>query len=328
MHTHLSASGIPCEYARTSLRTTDIERWTDVLREQLFGLSTSLIGDTPFEGALTSCQVGGSVLASVSGSPASAWCGPDTSQERIHSDHVFKLLWQLDGHSTVRQPSFEATLHTGEMAMYRVSHNYQLVASGPFRVMLLSLDLAGDPGRVSLAERFAGKPLPASASLCAARAVVAHLLDMEADDTLDVAVQSVADLVFRSLQWAGFTEPALPSSQRFEKACHHVRQHLADPSLSPQTLADTIGVSRRCLYGEFAQRGLSPSAFIRDMRLDHCRALLRDRTQGHRSVTEIALTHGFSDSAGFSRAYRQRFGNSPIAERREGLITADRSLAG
>ena len=69
------------------------------------------------------------------------------------------------------------------------------------------------------------------------------------------------------------------------------------------------------LFAEFIQK--SPSVYYRDIRLDRARGLV---TQTGMAMSEIAIASGFASQVHFSRAYKQRFGLSPIKDRIEGRI--------
>jgi transcriptional regulator GlxA family with amidase domain len=88
-------------------------------------------------------------------------------------------------------------------------------------------------------------------------------------------------------------------------------RNLEDPQLSVERLAEALCVSRRCLYMIFHRSGTTPADFIRNIRLDCCKAALADRAQRDRTLTQIAMQYGFADSAHFSRAFRSQFGICP-----------------
>jgi len=84
----------------------------------------------------------------------------------------------------------------------------------------------------------------------------------------------------------------------------------------PLTLPDialAAGVPGRTLLEHFQHhRGVSPMRYVRDARLARVRAaLLQDGRDG--SVTEIALTWGFTHLGRFAAEYRRLFGESPSA---------------
>lgn len=88
--------------------------------------------------------------------------------------------------------------------------------------------------------------------------------------------------------------------------------HVAD-TLSLEQLADLSNVSSRQLNRLFREKlGKSTMSFYRDLRLDKAHNLLR---QTPLSTTEIALIVGFSSSAHFSQAFRQKFDTTPSSVR-------------
>ena len=84
---------------------------------------------------------------------------------------------------------------------------------------------------------------------------------------------------------------------------------LTDPDLSTVRLAAESGVSPRSVQSAFASAGTTPSTYIAEARLQMAAEWLR--LYPARSVTDIALSVGFNDSAYFSRCFRNRFGASP-----------------
>jgi AraC-like DNA-binding protein len=94
----------------------------------------------------------------------------------------------------------------------------------------------------------------------------------------------------------------------------YIDQHLAEPGLAPQRIADDLSLSRSALYRTFAPSG-GIAAYIRTRRLEAVHVLLSDPNEG-RSIAEIAHQFGFVSGAHFSRAFRQRFGYNPRAARR------------
>lgn len=79
-------------------------------------------------------------------------------------------------------------------------------------------------------------------------------------------------------------------------------------------MAQKHGVSLRTLQDGFRNRyGRSPSAYLRDARLDMAHRLLAS-DQGL-NVTDAALTSGFTHLGRFARDYRLRYGFSPSSTR-------------
>jgi AraC-like DNA-binding protein len=101
------------------------------------------------------------------------------------------------------------------------------------------------------------------------------------------------------------------ATMRLNWAKTQVLAELRDPTLRPQTVAQRQGVSLRLLQRLFSAHGECLADFILEQRLQRCAEALRDPSKERRTITEIALSWGFGDSAGFSRAFRRRFGTTP-----------------
>jgi signal transduction histidine kinase/DNA-binding NarL/FixJ family response regulator/tetratricopeptide (TPR) repeat protein len=89
-----------------------------------------------------------------------------------------------------------------------------------------------------------------------------------------------------------------------------VAGHLADEQFGTAELARLLGLSERTLYrrlGELA--GLTPAAWLRELRLSQARQLLE--TGRFDSVAEVADAVGFASAKHFSNVYAERFGRRP-----------------
>ncbi|AMG38049.1 MULTISPECIES: helix-turn-helix domain-containing protein [Achromobacter] len=96
-----------------------------------------------------------------------------------------------------------------------------------------------------------------------------------------------------------------------QRAMAYIRQHLADPALSPQRVAQGCGLSVAYLHRIFQAGDLSVESFVFDQRLERCRELLLNPAQRHRGIAELAYQAGFAHPSHFSRLFKRRFGLSP-----------------
>ncbi len=91
-----------------------------------------------------------------------------------------------------------------------------------------------------------------------------------------------------------------------------------ETTLTIPEIADQLELSQRQLSRLFRQYvRKSPVEYYRDIRLDRARGLV---TQTELKFSEIAAASGFNSQVHFSRAYNQRFGLSPSADRIEGRV--------
>jgi AraC-like DNA-binding protein len=104
---------------------------------------------------------------------------------------------------------------------------------------------------------------------------------------------------------------ALRPNRLGERIEGFIQDNLADPELGPAAIAEAVGISVRHLHRLFSARGRRVSDWIREQRLERCSADFVDRRFSAKSITEIAFSWGFSDSAHFSRCFKLRFGVSP-----------------
>jgi AraC family carnitine catabolism transcriptional activator len=91
-----------------------------------------------------------------------------------------------------------------------------------------------------------------------------------------------------------------------------MEQHMEEP-LSPDELADSIGVTRRQLERLFCSAMKdTPTHFYLGLRLTRARELLQ---QTDMSIMAVCVACGFESPSHFSRTYRVRFGTSPRHDR-------------
>jgi AraC family transcriptional activator of tynA and feaB len=90
-----------------------------------------------------------------------------------------------------------------------------------------------------------------------------------------------------------------------------VDAHLSDPELGPVEIAAAADISVRHLHRLFSNAGSTLGNCIRARRLEHCRNDLANPSLRSKTITEIAFSWGFSDSAHFSRSFRRQFGICP-----------------
>ncbi|OJF93702.1 helix-turn-helix domain-containing protein [Pararhizobium antarcticum] len=103
---------------------------------------------------------------------------------------------------------------------------------------------------------------------------------------------------------------------QFQRARRMIESRLGDSTLDAEALANALGLSRSTLYRLFEPyRGVA--SFMLDRRLAHVRKALCDPSDT-RNIGVIAADYGFGDPSHFSRAFRRRFGMTPVQLRKYG----------
>ncbi|KAF1072383.1 MAG: Transcriptional activator FeaR [Pseudomonas citronellolis] len=95
------------------------------------------------------------------------------------------------------------------------------------------------------------------------------------------------------------------------RASELIERHLDCAELSPSFIAARLAISERSLYRAFQGHDRRVNELIKQRRLEKSAEDLANPHCLHDSVTAIAMRHGFSDGAFFSRAFRQHYGESP-----------------
>lgn len=106
-------------------------------------------------------------------------------------------------------------------------------------------------------------------------------------------------------------EALLPHTGRLRTAVDFVHAH-AHQTVTPTELAEAAGLSLRGLQQAFRRRlGLTPTAYLRQVRLDRAHDELLALTPHETTVGAVSAAWGFTHFGRFSIAYRARFGESP-----------------
>lgn len=94
-----------------------------------------------------------------------------------------------------------------------------------------------------------------------------------------------------------------------------IEQHVGDEEFSVQSLSEMMAMDRTVLYRRMqALTGIPPSVYIKNIRLDIARRLLRDTDL---TLSDIAAKTGFATTKYFSAAFKDAFGMTPNEYRKQ-----------
>lgn len=154
-----------------------------------------------------------------------------------------------------------------------------------------------------------------------------HLLEIADEGVVlsDSATTLLTENLCNLLTLASATDIApnrLQSELQIEAALAFCRRRLHDAELSPQLVADYLGISVRTLHLRFRQIGQTFGTWVLEHRLKACGAALRDPNQQTQNISEIAYRWGFNDLSHFNKAFRARFGMTPREWRSSSSVTS------
>ncbi|MFD9001416.1 helix-turn-helix domain-containing protein [Streptomyces sp. NPDC059582] len=114
---------------------------------------------------------------------------------------------------------------------------------------------------------------------------------------------------------AARSDPAPPSRPEpgalAPRITYFIQRHLADPELSPRSIAAAHGISPSYLHRLFQGEQETVAALIRRQRLERARYDLADPAQGGTPVHVIAARWGFPRATDFTRVFRAAYGIPP-----------------
>ena len=238
-----------------------------------------------------------------------------------------KLSLQLQGRARLRQDGRECVLGPRGLGLYAAYRPYELVYDGPQHSLVMTFP------------RSVVQLIPAQLDLVTAQRIgqedglgrvavpmfrnLAENMDLLRGPHASKLVRSALDMLVSVLS-AEVVEPAGAHAGDLlvQQATAYIADHLADPELSPGSIARALYVSVRQLHSRFAAQHLTVAAHIRAVRLAAIRAELADPAHRDDTVHTISARHGLTDPAHVSKAFKAEYGESPTAYRRRVLSSS------
>ncbi|WP_137130902.1 helix-turn-helix domain-containing protein [Rhizobium sp. FY34] len=232
-------------------------------------------------------------------------------------DNLFLLL-QLEGSCGIEQSGRQEHLHPGECILVDSTRPSVFYFGGSFSnhlsVHLPRQLLLSDKTALISVSRKIGADDPMSVML---GALVAKLMKTSGDD---IRAPHLRDLLFNTARQAFATVPGEKLFLRADSAMGRIEvvqvlidENLTEEWLSPQWLADRVGVSLRTLQEDMSAQGMTVTGLIKFKRLHLARSRL-ESLRGIRhpgAIADVAYSVGFNDISYFNRSFRKLFDCSP-----------------
>jgi AraC-like DNA-binding protein len=136
---------------------------------------------------------------------------------------------------------------------------------------------------------------------------IGYMSASEADSAIRAGAQLLVAAFGKEAGLSGNARAAARAVM-FGQVRRHIKAHLYEETLSPETVLDALHLPRRSLYRLFEHEG-GLSAYIRHLRL---RSAADDLARyPHMAVTNIAYGVGFKSASDFTRAFRRAYGMAP-----------------
>jgi AraC-like DNA-binding protein len=242
-----------------------------------------------------------------------------TPQHIRRSDpDIFKVEMPVAGQILIDQADRQARLRPGDLGIvnpslpcrWAVSSRSFIVVTFPRALLPLNDD---DVVRLT-GGRIVGTDGPGALVSSLTRHLATHHDDYDVSQATRIGT-ALLDLLTVAL-YAAAGRPDLTSPDVAHRALlldiyAFIEERLADPTLSPHTIAAHHHISVRHLHKLFETQNTTVMGWIRQRRLELCRRDLLDPALRSRPVGTIAARRGFAEATHFSRAFRRAYGMAP-----------------
>ncbi len=252
-----------------------------------------------FSGCMKRRIFRGLELVTVESTPVSVEGLSGSSHEGIF------LLLNQHGSSRLQQRGQQTLLQAGELTLL-YAHEPYLIESGQQHLTHI-LYLPGKHAEGAIEEHIAVSHPAAECELLSAFVRRLAALDGTQPGPGNL-LQTARDLVELNWPSARKRHRRIGAAAWEQHLRHYVEQHLGEPELNAQRIADALGITTRYVQMIFARMQTTASQYILERRLQLVAERLSDETASR--IGDLALEAGFNDLSYFCRRFRNRFGVS------------------
>jgi AraC-like DNA-binding protein len=227
----------------------------------------------------------------------------------------FVLFLVMGGEVCIVQHGREAHAHAGDLFLYDQASPFVLEFPRPRHTIMLNIPRQLMETRIPRAHIFTARRIAGNTALGELTGSMVRRLtgfnECTAAEIKDRVSATTLDMVATALEAETVDDvPVYSRRHRLRGSVEtYLLAHLHDPGLSIETIASALNIPARTLSRVFGSDGTTPMRWLWQQRLAASRRAL---TEGRmNSVTDAAMSFGFSDVSHFSRAFKAAFGKSP-----------------
>ncbi|MDQ0119944.1 helix-turn-helix domain-containing protein [Pseudarthrobacter sp902506025] len=317
-----AATGATARTPRQDLNSsvaTSFDHWKHLVAESFVPLTARTADVEGFQGRMRSRVLDRMSIVEVTATSHEVHRTPALIAQA--HERYFKLNLQLEGTGLLIQDNREAVLQPGDLAIYDTNRPYTLAFEDSTRIMVLMFPCDA----LSLPVDYVGQLAAVRMGSGGLSGIVGQFI-RELSANLDVLngpsgsrlATNALDLVSTMLHAEMDITPdrMKPQALLAVSVREYIEANLADPLMSPASIAAAHFISTRHLHNVFHESGTTVASWIRTQRIEGARRDLRDPLHAGQSVGTVAARWGFLDAAHFSRTFRDAFGVSPTEWRR------------
>jgi AraC-like DNA-binding protein len=293
--------------------------WNEAVSAAVASAAADPLDEDTFQGQLQVLDLGGIRMAQVCGGASNVRRFP----MRTRTNH-FVLQLILAGEVVCRSEGRQTTLVAGDFWMYGTSSGAELLLSKPVSVLALCVPRERLARYIACPEAVCS--LVVSSRSGAGALAAGYLRDFWSRGAQELSPQLAPRFAEIALQLMASTYAGIPDArpERSSRLTEHrvrirsyIEEHLRDTDLTPKSIADALRITPGYLHRLFSEGSESVARYILRRRLEECHRSLSDCMQSGRSVTDIALEHGFNSLPHFCRVFRNHFGVTPSVLRQQ-----------
>lgn len=226
----------------------------------------------------------------------------------------------LSGQYSLEQNGREVFLQPGDMTIYDATRPHRIHSSKGFSKILVSIPRVLMRDRIAGIEHCTARPVFGKAGV---GALAAQFIQSTAVQVENLQSQQFATLSDQSLDLLALAFQSIRPQDIYLSRSRSlslglvkefVAHHLKDPNLDASFIASGTHLSIRYINDLFCDENTSLMRYVWACRLEKCRKDIYEYP--FESVSVIAYKWGFNDMSHFSRAFKKRFGMSPIGLRK------------
>jgi AraC-like DNA-binding protein len=304
------------------------DAWQSVNTHNVMPMTLSEADPTDFTARVNQADFGSVALAQMLFSPHRA---VRTNRQVNSSDPgLYAVILGLSGSIGMSQAGRDTVLGPGDLMIFDSSQPFvsaigegeELTETLQIRVPKQLLPLPAHKLDRLLATRMSGRQglgAVVADTLKSMRAQAVHCTPADATRLGTVTLDLVTALLAHHIDVHQPLPPASRQTALLSSIEEYIQRNIADPSLTPASVAAAHHISTRYLHRLFEYHDTTVAALIRGRRLDGCRRDLTDPALAHLPIRAVAARWGFTQPADFSRAFTRAFGTPPSEYRRTAL---------
>lgn len=269
-----------------------------------------------------------------------SWYTNKTNRESVlHSHPYYEAILPISGEVLYSVNGSLYHLHTGELIVFpdEVFHSGKFdVGADVSERLLLKVDAelwqvtAEAIGFSNILS--AKEPIIFSAETVSAWDLRGLFMRISRTSTMDKSLRtfmiqtqlSELMMIIKQIQIDGNHIRPNATSALVEKAVKYIQAHYDDPDLTVGKLAEYTFVSRSHLSRVFKEYTMeSVHSYVTNLRMQHCQFAIAEG----KTVLDACTESGFSDYSSFLRAFRKRYGITPMEYKKRTMHLSDESSA-